>query len=59
MERWDKINAVQKMQDYVETHLHEPITLKNLADAAGYSPWHAAKIFKKLLGKTPFEYVRS
>lgn len=50
MERWDKINAVQKMQDYVETHLHEPITLKNLADAAGYSPWHAAKIFKELLG---------
>ena len=59
MERWDKINAVQKMQDYVETHLHEPITLKNLADAAGYSPWHAAKIFKELLGKTPFEYVRA
>lgn len=59
MERWDKINAVQKMQDYVETHLHEPITLKNLADAAGYSPWHAAKIFKELLGKTPFEYIRA
>ena len=59
MERWDKINAVQKMQDYVETLLHEPITLKNLADAAGYSPWHAAKIFKELLGKTPFEYVRA
>ncbi|WP_312458929.1 AraC family transcriptional regulator [Proteiniclasticum sp.] len=59
MERWDKINAVQKMQDYVETHLHEPITLKNLADTAGYSPWHAAKIFKELLGKTPFEYIRA
>ena len=59
MERWDKINAVQKMQDYVETHLHEPITLKNLADAAGYSPWHAAKMFKELIGKTPFEYVRA
>jgi len=59
MERWEKINAVQKMQDYVESHLHEPITLKNLADAAGYSPWHAAKIFKELLGMTPFEYVRS
>lgn len=59
MERWEKINAVQKMQDYVENHLHEPITLKNLADAAGYSPWHAAKIFKELLGKSPFEYMRS
>jgi len=59
MKRLEKINAVQKMQDYVESHLHEQITLKNLADAAGYSPWHAAKIFKELLGKTPFEYIRS
>lgn len=59
MERWEKINAVQKMQDYIETHLHEPITLKNLASVAGYSPWYAAKIFKELLEKSPFEYVRA
>jgi AraC family transcriptional regulator len=47
------------MQDYIEQHLTEPITLHKLARAAGYSPWHPARIFKKLTGKSPFEYVRA
>lgn len=59
MENWEKINAVQKMQDYIKEYLHEPITMRKLADTAGYSPWYASKIFKELLGKTPFEYIRS
>lgn len=59
MDRWENINAVQRMQSYIETHLHEPITLYMLAKAAGYSPWHAAKIFKALIGMSPFEYIRA
>jgi AraC-like DNA-binding protein len=47
------------MQDYIEQHLNESITLHKLAQAAGYSPWHSARIFKKLSGKTPFEYIRA
>ena len=27
MESWDNINAVQRMQSYIEAHLTEPITL--------------------------------
>jgi AraC family transcriptional regulator len=46
------------MQAFIEEHLQEPITLHKLAGAAGYSPWHAARIFKCLTGKTPFEYIR-
>jgi len=30
-----------------------------LAREAGYSPWHSARIFKELTGKTPFEYIRA
>jgi AraC-like DNA-binding protein len=59
MESWDTINAVQRMQSYIEAHLQEPITLYRLAEAAGYSPWHAAKVFKTLTGKSPFEYIRA
>lgn len=59
MERWEKINAVQRMQDFIEGHLSEQITLHMLAKAAGYSPWHSARIFKELTGKTPFEYIRT
>jgi AraC-like DNA-binding protein len=47
------------MQSYIEAHLHEPITLHKLAQAAGYSPWHAARIFKALTGRSPFEYIRA
>lgn len=58
MESWEQINAVSRMQSYIEAHLEEPITLHTLAEQAGYSPWHCAKIFKELTGKTPFEYIR-
>lgn len=46
------------MQDYIEAHLSEPITLHQLAEAAEYSPWHCERIFKSLTGKTPFDYIR-
>jgi AraC-like DNA-binding protein len=47
------------MQDYVEQHATEPITLRMLARAGGYSPWHSSRIFKELTGKTPFDYIRA
>lgn len=58
MESWEKIDAVQRMQDYIQEHLTERITLHNLAKAAGYSPWHAERVFKELTQKTPFDYIR-
>jgi AraC family transcriptional regulator len=59
MDRWETVNAVQRMQSYIEAHLQEPITLHRLAEAAGYSPWHAARVFKALTGRSPFEYIRA
>ncbi len=59
MERWEKTSAVRRMQDYIDRHLTEPITLHMLAEAAGYSPWHSARLFKELTGKTPFDYIRA
>lgn len=58
MDSWEKINAVQRMQDYINEHISDPITLHMLASAAGYSPWHSCRIFKELTGKTPFSYIR-
>ena len=59
MENWDWINAVQRMQDYIEANLKQQITLYQLSRVAGYSPWHTLRIFKELTGKTPLEYIRS
>jgi AraC family transcriptional regulator len=46
------------MQDFIEQHIMEPISLHQLARAAGYSPWHAARIFRETTGKNPFNYIR-
>lgn len=59
LENGDKIKAVQKMQDYINANIANSITLVGLARAANYSVWHSARIFKQMLGKTPFEYIRS
>jgi AraC-like DNA-binding protein len=59
MESWERIDAVQRMQDYIEQNIHEPITLYELSKCAGYSPFHCARIFKELTGKSPFEYIRA
>lgn len=59
MDRWEQINAVQNMQDYIDQHLFEPITLKELSRKAGYSPYHCAKLFKEHIGKAPFDYIRT
>lgn len=55
----EKIKAVGKMQEYIQSHITEPITLYDLARSCDLSPWHASRIFKELLGKTPFEYIRA
>ncbi len=57
-ERWDKVRAVRKAQDYIDSNLHNSISLSQLARAAGYSQWHLSRVFKEVTGKTPFEYLR-
>jgi AraC family transcriptional regulator len=59
MDNLENLNAVNRMKDYIQEHMTEQITLRMLTDAAGYSPWHAARMFKELVGKTPFEYIRT
>lgn len=58
MLNWENVLAAQRMQTYIETHLKESITMHELARAAGYSPWHSARIFKLATGLAPFEYIR-
>lgn len=57
--RWDRIKAAERMRDAIEARLDERITLSELARAARYSPFHAARLFKELTGKAPFEYIRA
>ena len=56
--REDQKAAVQRMLQYMDDHLCEPITLYQLAQAAWYSPWHSARMFKEATGMAPFSYLR-
>ena len=54
----EQILAVQRMQDYMEAHLTEEITLGDLARVSLFSPWHAHRLFRECTGLTPGEYLR-
>ncbi|MBN1971593.1 MAG: AraC family transcriptional regulator [Candidatus Delongbacteria bacterium] len=58
MKNWEKIEAVDKMQVYIEERIEEVITLQKLSKISGYSPWHSSRVFKELTGKNPFDYIR-
>ena len=54
----EHIEAVQRMQDYIETNLDKNITTADLANAARYSPWYSYRLFVDLLHMTPAVYIR-
>lgn len=54
----EQILAVQRMQDYIEAHLTEEITLADLAQASLFSPWYSYRLFRSLLSMTPAQYIR-
>lgn len=53
-----KSSATAKMKAYITAHLQDPITASDLAKVAGYSQYHAARLFKTETGLSPFEYLR-
>ncbi|MCR3906155.1 MAG: AraC family transcriptional regulator [Tenericutes bacterium] len=58
MKSIEQLNAIQKIQDYIENHLNDEITLKTLSRVAGYSPSHTERLFKELTDQNLFDYIR-
>lgn len=54
----ERVLAVQRMQDYIEKHLYEEISLAQLAEVSLYSPWYSYKIFKEFTGLSISDYIR-
>lgn len=54
----EQVEAVQRMQDFIEEHLFETITLAALSKASLYSPWYSYRLFVSHLGMTPADYIR-
>lgn len=54
------INLVESILEsvgYIEDHLHDPITVSDMADAAGYSVFHFIRSFNQVVWHTPYDYL--
>lgn len=58
MSQQENLSAIRKVQEYLQAHLNERITLQSLAKVSGYSPYHCAHLFKACLGMGPLTYLR-
>lgn len=54
----EPIKAVIRMQDYIHQNINNELTIDDICSEAGYSKRHSLRIFKELLNKTVFEYIR-
>jgi AraC family transcriptional regulator len=48
---------LRRVLDYISTHIADDITLADLAQTAGLSPFHFARRFKLAMGASPHRYV--
>jgi AraC family transcriptional regulator len=48
---------LNRVINYVGDHLDEPLSLRQLADEAAFSPYHFHRIFKAMMGETLGDFV--
>ena len=53
----DYTQRINKVAEYINHHLDEPIELKTLADIAHLSHFHFCRIFKVLKGESPIAFI--
>ena len=54
----EQIDAVRRMQAYIEQHIDTVITSEQLSEVALFSPWHARRLFEQYTGLSPAHYIR-
>jgi AraC family transcriptional regulator len=47
----------KRVLDHVEANFSQPVTIENLASVAGMSPAHFSRLFKEVLGDSPYQFV--
>lgn len=51
--------VLEEMRQFIDSHIHEEITLKMISDAICYSEEHTSRLFKKQTGENLFDFIRS
>ena len=54
----ESIDSIERVKAYILEYIKDEISLKQLAQVAGYSMYHTSHIFKEIEGMAPFEYIR-
>ena len=60
MEQYPKIYLYRRIVQakfFIDTHFNEHIDVDNIADEAYFSKFHFIRLFKKIYGKTPHQYL--
>lgn len=47
----------KRIQDYIDAHYAEALTLQSIGDALHISPYYLSHVFKKTLGYSPMQYL--
>ena len=55
--RWEYTARLNRVINYIDEHLDEPLSLQELAQVAAFSPFHFHRIFKALTGETLGAFV--
>ena len=50
----ETIEVIERVKEYIKEHIKDEITLRELAQVAGYSMYHTSHIFKEIEGIAPF-----
>ena len=51
------LRRIHKVQDYIEEHIGETLSIEKLADVAGFSKYHFSRIFQGMLQEPLAHYV--
>jgi AraC-like DNA-binding protein len=47
----------ETVRRFVQEHLAKPLSLEDLAEASGLSPWHFSRLFRQRFGLPPMQYL--
>ena len=50
-------NRIVKAKLFIDNNFYEKIDLNNISDEAYFSKFHFIRLFKKIYGKTPLQYL--
>jgi AraC family transcriptional regulator len=51
-------DSIARSIGYIEQHIHDSLTVEQIAAQSGYSPYHFCRVFTAAQGQTVMDYVR-